>query len=234
MHANVALCTFCHYFESLVSFQTTVFMNTFSVYSVVFDLGGVLLRWNPAEIINNLFPDETTRSVVRREIFQHPDWLDMDRGVLLEQDAIHRFQKRTGCSLADMARLLQTVKDSLQPIEKTHEILEQLSQHKVPLYCLSNMPATTADYLRARYAFFRLFHGIVISGEINLLKPDKAIFAHLIERFGLVPEKTIFIDDSLANIESAAALGFKTHHFTDPDACRQALRSQFGFGDALG
>jgi putative hydrolase of the HAD superfamily len=209
-------------------------MNTPIGYSVVFDLGGVLLRWNPREIVNNHFPDEATRSVVLREVFQHPDWLDMDRGVLREQDAVHRFQQRTGCSLADMSMLLQAVKDSLQPIEKTHEILQQLSQHGVPLYCLSNMPATTADYLRAHYAFFRLFHGIVISGEIKLIKPDKAIFEHLIERFGLEPDKSIFIDDSLANIESAAAMGFKTHHFTDPERCRQALRSQFGFSNALG
>jgi putative hydrolase of the HAD superfamily len=208
-------------------------MSTAQGYNVVFDLGAVLLHWNPAEIINGNFPDEETRAIVRREIFHHPDWLDMDRGVLLEQDAIHRFQKRTGCSLADMSRLLQSVKDSLQPIEETHEILQELSQHQVPLYCLSNMPATTADYLRARYTFFRLFHGIVISGEIKLVKPDKAIFGHLIERFGLTPEKTVFIDDSLANIESAASLGFKTHHFTTAALCRQALRSQFGFAHEL-
>jgi HAD superfamily hydrolase (TIGR01509 family) len=132
-----------------------------------------------------------------------------------------------------MSNLLQSVKDSLQPIKETHEILQELSQHKVPLYCLSNMPATTADYLRARYTFFRMFHGIVISGEINLVKPDKAIFEHLTERFGLNPEKTVFIDDSLANVESAASLGFKTHHFTNPARCRHALRSEFGFGDQL-
>ena len=202
-------------------------------YSVVFDLGGVLLRWNPTEIINNAFADQATRSIVRREIFQHPDWLDMDRGVLLEQDAVHRFQTRTGCSSSDIARLLQIVKDSLQPIEETHGILQELSEHAVPLYCLSNMPAATADYLRARYAFFRLFHGIVISGEINLIKPDKAIFEHLIRLFGLNPLKTIFIDDSSANIESAASLGFKTHHFTDPRRCREALRSRFGFAAVL-
>jgi putative hydrolase of the HAD superfamily len=208
-------------------------MSTAEGYNVVFDLGAVLLHWNPAEIINRNFTDEATRAIVRREIFQHPDWLDMDRGILLEQNAIHRFQNRTGCSLADMSTLLQSVKDSLKPIEDTHEILQELSQHKVPLYCLSNMPATTADYLRARYTFFRLFHGIVISGEINLVKPDKAIFEHLLERFSLKPERTIFIDDSLANVESAASLGFKTHHFRDAASCRAALRSQFGFGDQL-
>jgi putative hydrolase of the HAD superfamily len=208
-------------------------MNTANGYNVVFDLGGVLLRWNPAEIVNNFFPDEATRSVVRREIFQHPDWLDMDRGILLEDDAIHRFQQRTGCSRSDMSKLLQAVKDSLQPIEETHQILQELSQHQVALYCLSNMPATTADYLRARYAFFRLFHGIVISGEINLMKPDKAIFEHLIARFAIDPAKSIFIDDSCANVESAASLGFKTHHFKNPRGCREALRSQFGLGAVL-
>jgi putative hydrolase of the HAD superfamily len=208
-------------------------MNTTQGYCVVFDLGGVLLRWNPTEIVNSCFADEATRSLVEREIFQHADWLDMDRGVLLEQDAIQRFHQRTGRSLADMSRLLQAVKDSLHPIEATHEILKELSDHLVPLYCLSNMPATTADYLRARHAFFMLFQGIVISGEINLIKPDNAIFEHLIQRFGLTPERSIFIDDSLANIESAAKLGFKTHHFTDPARCRQALRREFGFAAAL-
>jgi putative hydrolase of the HAD superfamily len=66
-------------------------MSTAQGYNVVFDLGAVLLHWNPALIIDSNFSEETTRAIVRREIFQHPDWLDMDRGALLEQDAIHRF-----------------------------------------------------------------------------------------------------------------------------------------------
>jgi putative hydrolase of the HAD superfamily len=208
-------------------------MSTLHRYSVVFDLGRVLLHWSPDEILQNSFANEQTRSLVMREVFRHPDWLELDRGTLQERDAIRRFHERTGLSMSEMTALLHAVKDSLVPIEETHTLLRELSAHGVALYCLSNMAATTADHLRARYAFFKLFNGIVISGEIKLVKPDKAIFEHLLQRFNLEPESSIFIDDHPPNIESAARLGFKTHLFTDPLLCRAALKTQFGFDQIL-
>ena len=208
-------------------------MSAIHRYSVIFDLGRVLLHWNPDEILQNSFANGATRSLLLREIFQHPDWLELDRGTLHERDAIQRFHERTGLPVKEMTALMHAVKDSLVPIEETHKILRELSDHGVPLYCLSNMAATTADHLRERYAFFKLFNGIIISGEIKLVKPDRAIFDHLIQRFGLQPENSIFIDDHPANIESAARLGFKTHLFTDPLKCRAALKTEFGFDQIL-
>jgi HAD superfamily hydrolase (TIGR01509 family) len=202
-------------------------------YNVVFDLGGVLLHWSPVEILQKCFPDEAKRTLVRREVFQHPDWLEMDRGTLLEHEAIPRFQQRTGCSHEELTMLMKATNDHLDVIPDTREILKELAEHQVPLYCLSNMPATKWDSLRARHAFFELFDGIVISGQIKLVKPDRAIFDHLAQQFGIDPKESIFIDDHLPNIESAANLGFKTHHFKDPAGCRRALRTQFGFERAL-
>jgi putative hydrolase of the HAD superfamily len=184
-----------------------------------------VLRWNPDNILRDFSKDEATQSVLRQEIFKHPDWLDMDRGVLAEDEAVERFQKRTGLSLPEITALMQAVKDSLQPIPETVEILEELAAKKVPLYCLSNMPAATADYLRARYSFWRMFSGIVISGEIRLLKPDPAIFEHLVARFSLNPRNTAFVDDHLPNIESARRLGFKTVLFSNPVQCRSDLHA---------
>jgi putative hydrolase of the HAD superfamily len=192
--------------------------------SVIFDLGGVVLRWNPDDIIRNFSSDEALRSVIKREVFKHPDWLEMDRGTLQEHEAIHRFHRRTGLSLEEVADLMQITKDSLLPIPETAELLEDLAAQDVPLYCLSNMSATTANYLRARHSFWRVFRGIVISGEIQLIKPDPAIFDYIVERFGLSPGNTVFIDDHRPNIESADRLGFKTLHFNDPIECRNALR----------
>ena len=155
--------------------------------SVIFDLGGVVLRWNPDDIIRDFCADEAMRSVLKREVFKHPDWLAMDRGVLQEHEAIQRFHRRTGLSLADVSALMQAVKDSLLPIPETVELLEELSAQDVPLYCLSNMSATTSNYLRARHSFYRVFRGIVISAEIQLIKPDPAIFEYIVERFSLAP-----------------------------------------------
>jgi len=196
--------------------------------SVIFDLGGVVFRWNPDSIISNFSSDEGVRSLVKREVFQHPDWLDMDKGVLQENEAIQRFHQRTELSLSQVSALMRAAKESLQPIPETVELLEELAARDIPLYCLSNMPAATSDYLRARHAFWRVFRGCVISGEINLVKPDPAIFAHIVERFSLEPERSIFIDDIRPNIESAARLGFKTVLFTDAAHCRSRLKELLG------
>jgi putative hydrolase of the HAD superfamily len=187
-----------------------------------------VLRWNPDGIIRDFVSDEATRSVIEQQVFKHPDWLDMDRGVLAEDKAIDRFRERTGLSVAELSALMQAVKESLQPIPGAVELLEDLAARHVPLYCLSNMPATTSDYLRARYSFWRLFKGIVISGEIRLLKPDPAIFEHIVARFSLNPRNTAFVDDNLPNIESARKLGFKTIVFSDPAQCRADLQVLLG------
>jgi putative hydrolase of the HAD superfamily len=199
-----------------------------NVDSVIFDLGGVVLRWNPDSILLNFSTDEAIRSILRQEVFKHPDWLDMDRGVLAEGEALERFQERTGLSLPEITALMQAVKESLQPVPGTIELLEELAAKNVPLYCLSNMPATTADYLRTRYSFWRLFRGIVISGEIGLLKPDPAIFEYIAARFSLNPRNTTFVDDHLPNVESAGRLGFKTVLFSDPVQCRSGLQRLLG------
>jgi HAD superfamily hydrolase (TIGR01509 family) len=107
-------------------------------------------------------------------------------------------------------------------------MLEELAARGVPLYCLSNMPATTADHLRGKYSFWKAFRGVVISGEINLLKPDAAIFEHIARRFDLAPHDTVFIDDLSANIESAERFGFNAILFENAAQCRQALGERFG------
>jgi putative hydrolase of the HAD superfamily len=198
------------------------------VTNVIFDLGGVVLRWNPDEILRNYYADGALRSLAKRELFQHADWLDLDRGTLAEHEAIERFHDRTGRPPRETAALLRAARDSLQPIPETLDILEELAARGVPLYCLSNMPAGTADHLREKYSFWKAFRGVVISGEINLLKPDTAIFDHIARRFGLAPQDTVFIDDLLANIESAERFGFNTILFENAAQCRQALSERFG------
>lgn len=193
------------------------------MHNVIFDLGGVVLRWSPDDILERFYADEASRAHTKREVFQHKDWLDMDRGTLLEPDAILRFHQRTGRSQDEMSALMQAVKDSLQPVAETVDLLEELAGRGVPLYCLSNMPATTADYLRQRHTFWKVFSGVVISGEIQLLKPDREIFDHIAQRFSLTPENTVFIDDHGPNIDSAKRLGFKTVHFQTPGQCRTEL-----------
>lgn len=194
-------------------------------HSIIFDLGGVVLRWNPDDILEDFYADEPSRTTAKREVFQHADWLELDRGVLREDEAIQRFHERTGRPLAEMSALMQAVRDSLQPIPETLEILEDLARRGIPLYCLSNMAASTADHLRRQHTFWNFFRGIVISGEVKLMKPDPEIFEYIARRFALRPQNTVFIDDHFPNVKSAAGLGFKTLLFESPAQCRSELNS---------
>ena len=194
---------------------------------VIFDLGGVVLRWNTDEILRDFYADESLRSLAKRELFGHADWLELDRGTLLEPQAVQRFHERTGRSAEEMSALLRAARDSLQPNAETLAILDELSGRGIPLYVLSNMPAATADYLRSKYSFWKAFRGVVISGEIKMLKPEPAIFDYIAKRFDLKPESTVFVDDHPANIASARRLGFDTILFQNPAQCRAELLERF-------
>lgn len=192
--------------------------------NVVFDFGGVLLRWKPQEIIDTFYADEASRQALRLSVFQHTDWKDMDAGHLDEEDAVRRFAARLGTPPEEMRALMQHIKDSLTPLEDSFVIVNDLARRGVPLFGLSNMPAFTFDHLRRRYTHWEVFRGIVISGEVKLVKPDRAIFDHISRQYGLAPSETIFIDDHPPNVEAARQLGFHTVLFREPLQCALELR----------
>lgn len=101
-------------------------LNT--IQNVVFDLGGVLIAWNPDEIIAGVFDDSDLQALIKREIFQHPDWLKIDKGHLEEADAIQRFYDRTGVPLTKLEELLQFLRETLTPIP------ESIGRMKVGLF----------------------------------------------------------------------------------------------------
>ncbi len=191
--------------------------------NVIFDFGGVLVRWEPQAVITAFYADEALRARVREAVFSHPDWIDIDRGTLTESAAAERFAERMQRPAAEMHALLEAIKDSLTPMPESLELLEELVNRGIPVYGLSNMGASIFALLKSRYDHWDRFRGIVISGEIGLVKPDPEIFHHIARRYALLPAETVFIDDHLPNIDSARALGFRTIHFADAAQCRREL-----------
>ena len=202
-------------------------MNASPIRNVVFDFGGVLVRWHPEAIIEGFYADEPSRTLVWEAVFRHPDWIDIDRGTLNENAAIERFAARMDRPAAEMRALMQHVKDSLTPLPDSITLLDELAQRGVPLYGLSNMSAPMFALLESRHDHWDRFRGIVISGEVGLVKPDPEIFHHLAQRYDLIPAETVFIDDHLPNIESAGRLGFRTIHFANAEQCRRELAVHF-------
>lgn len=193
--------------------------------NVIFDFGGVLVRWQPEAVIASFYADDALRQRVREAVIRHPDWVDIDRGTLSEDTAIERFAARMHRPAAEMRELMRHIKDSLTALPDSVALLEELVQRGVPVYGLSNMSAPIFALLRSRYDHWDRFRGIVISGEVGLVKPEPEIFHHIAERYGLLPAETVFIDDHLPNIESAGRLGFRTIHFADAAQCRRELAS---------
>ncbi len=193
--------------------------------NLIFDLGGVVVRWDPAAIIASVFQDQKLRARVHEGVFEHADWLELDRGTLGREDAIRRAAQRTGIDAAELTRLLIAVPPSLVPIPQTVELLFRLKAQGHPLYCLSNMHVASIEHLEREQRFFEVFTGRVISCRLNLCKPEPAIYRHALQTYGLRAEDTVFIDDVEVNIEAAAKVGLRTVQFRDAAQCERELRA---------
>ena len=196
--------------------------------NVIFDLGGVVLDWNPDAILAGFYDDLGARAAMKRDLFQHPDWGLMDRGDYSEADMIARLETRSGRPSSELMGLFGAVRRSLRPKPDTLALIERLAQQQVPLYCLSNMPASTFAYVKDRFAFWPVFRGIVISGEIRMMKPEPEIFEYLLRQYDLERADTVFIDDHQPNVQAAQALGMHTVWFRDAAQCETELDGLLG------
>ena len=195
------------------------------IKNVVFDAGGVLLEWNPPRVIAELYPDPAVQAEIRQRIFEHPDWHEFDRGTITETSAPEHFAKLSGRKPDEVRHLLRATAESLTPIDGTIRLLDDLAAGGVHLFLLSNMPESTYNLLVKRHAFFAHFTHLVISGKILMLKPEPAIYKHLVEVTGIVPSESVFIDDLTRNVIAARESGLHAIQFTGPEACRAELRA---------
>ena len=195
------------------------------IRNVVFDAGGVLLEWNPPRVIAQMYPDPKVQAEIREFIFEHPDWHEFDRGSITLESAGAHFSKLSGRSPDEVRELIRATAESLRPIDGTIRLLEALATAGIHLYLLSNMPVSTFEILSKRHAFFSHFRHMVISGAILMLKPEPAIYKHLVETTGIVPAESVFIDDLTRNVVAARESGLHAILFSSPEQCRAELRA---------
>jgi putative hydrolase of the HAD superfamily len=193
------------------------------VKNVIFDLGGVVIEWSPDRILETYYADPEMRAIMKTALFLHPDWLQLDRGTLSEAEALVRLGDRTGRPAPELEGLLAAVRASLHAKPDTIALLARLDERGVPLYCLSNMSSATFQYLRQRHSFWGVFRGIVISGDIKMMKPEREIFEFLFSRYGLSATESVFIDDHAANVDAARSLGLRTVWFKNAGQCEIEL-----------
>jgi len=185
---------------------------------VIFDFGNVLLRWDPNFLYEKLIPDENERQHFLTQICS-PEWnMEQDRGrpwndAVSELVAQHPDKEDLIRAFYD--RWHETLPGA---IDGSVAILETLKAQKTPLYAITNFSVEKLEECKSRFPFLATsFRDIVVSGEVELLKPDPKIYQILTERNALDTSDCIFIDDSPANVATANSLGITGLHFTTPE-----------------
>jgi 2-haloacid dehalogenase/putative hydrolase of the HAD superfamily len=190
---------------------------------VLWDIGNVIVRWDPRTLYSKIFPDPAERDRFLAEVCTHAWHRQADLGRPMAEGV-----NALTAQFPHHAEAIAAWKDRWGEmfsgaIDETTSAIERLDARGVPMFGLSNAPAEVMAGVRAMHRAFGLLRDIVVSGEEKIAKPDPAIFALACRRAGMAPEDLLFVDDVAINIAAARALGFHVHLFDDPAALAPAL-----------
>ncbi|ADZ72094.1 HAD family hydrolase [Polymorphum gilvum] len=196
------------------------------ITTVVFDIGNVLIEWDPEHLYRKLIPDPEDRRRFLSEICT-PAWnLEQDRGRSWAEAVAERI-----ALFPDHAELIRAYDlrwHEMVPgaIAETVEILYELQNAGVPLHAITNFSSEKFAEAQERFAFLKTaFRSVVVSAHQGLLKPDRSIYEVLLKSAGLAPETCLFVDDSLRNVEGARTVGMQAVHFTTADRLRADMKA---------
>jgi 2-haloacid dehalogenase len=194
------------------------------INTIIFDLGGVLIDWNPDYLYEKIFSDPEQRKWFYENVCT-PDWNE-------EQDAGRGLQKATKLLISQFPEHEENIRhyygrwtEMLKgPIQGTVEVFKELKDSgRYKIYALTNWSQETFPVALERFDFLHWFDGRLVSGEEMTRKPFPDIYEKLIQRFSIDPTKALFTDDNLRNLKPAEEIGMKTIHFINPEQFRIEL-----------
>jgi 2-haloacid dehalogenase len=183
---------------------------------VVFDIGNVLVRWNPRNLYRRMgYPDAETTSILAKIGLLEINHRVLDAGAAFHptlEALVERFPQHAEFIRAFDTRWVELLGGT---IDASLDIMQALKRNSIPVYAISNYNRQKFDIARALFPFLNDFDDLVLSGDVGLVKPDAEIFQLLIRRRNLDVRRTVFIDDGAANVATADRLGFATIHFSE-------------------
>lgn len=190
------------------------------IRNLVFDMGNVLVFYDSRRASRRFSKDEAEMEAVNTSVFVSPEWLMLDMGVISEEEALRRMQARLpeghGREAAKLC-LEHWHEYCMWPVPGMEELVGSLKEQGFKLYLCSNASLRMLDCYLDVIPGIRLFDGVLFSAEVKCMKPQKEMYLHLFERFGLRPEECFFVDDMPLNIEGARACGMEGYCFADGD-----------------
>ena len=194
------------------------------INTIIFDLGAVLVDWNPNYLYRKLIADEQEMQDFLTNITT-PDWNEeQDAGRSLKEGTdllVQQHPQHEAHIRAFYDRWDEMLGD---PIQGTIDLFKQLKESgKYKIYALTNWSAETFPVALERYDFMRWFDGIVVSGAEKMRKPAPEFYQLLLDRYNVNPQEALFIDDNLRNILAAEKMGITCIHFTSPEQLKIEL-----------
>jgi putative hydrolase of the HAD superfamily len=179
------------------------------IKNILFDLGNVLISFKPAEYFEkNKYP-ENIKNTILSDIFESNEWLLLDNGEISTSDAIEAISRRSSLNKNEIAHIFNLRTDLMFPLDTNVRLLPDLKKRGFRLYFLSNFPSDIFDEIRSGYYFFKYFDGGLISAVAKSSKPDVGLYKSFMEKYSLIANECLFIDDIEKNVKTAESLGMK-------------------------
>ena len=179
------------------------------IKNIVFDMGNVLLDYNPEVSLQLFLDNEKDRQIIRKELFEGPEWIQGDLGRMDNETRYETIKKRIP------ERLYPGLKDCvyqwqicMTPLAGAKEFVSSMKEEGFNIYVLSNASDTFYEYF-PKFLPLDFFDGVMISADVHLIKPDIRIYKAFLEKYGRKPEECLFIDDRINNVEGAEAAGMR-------------------------
>ncbi len=200
-------------------------MKSNNIKNVVFDVGNVIVRWSPDEIVRLTFGSANSPEQLAKSLFQSKTWLDLNKGLITVSEAKVQYQQEHGLSYEDCERLFYYAKQTQLLLYGSVDLIKRVKSAGYKVFALTDNVVEIVEYLKLNYEFWELFDGAIVSAEVKLLKPQPEIFHALLSTYSLEAVETVFIDDMSYNVEGAEGVGMSAIQFKDVTQCEHALKA---------
>ena len=189
------------------------------IKNIVFDMGNVLLNYNPQVPLDLFCSSEAEKNTIRKELFEGAEWVEGDLGNITNEEKYRRICARIPEHMhAALKRCVYEWDICMKPLPGAKEFCTVMKQKGYSIYVLSNASDDFYGYF-PRFAPLSYFDGIVVSADVHMIKPDGRIYAYLLNQYGIKPQECLFIDDLERNVEAAKGAGLAAEVFLGDFRC---------------
>ena len=199
------------------------------IRNIIFDVGKVLVSYEPEAYMRKLGLDEAARAAVNQAMFENPLWGQADKGVMTPEEFLEAYIAGAPEYEKEIRLIHSTVGNTVELLPYVMDWIEDLKKRGYGIYILSNYGENMWNQTRDKMQFLSLADGAVFSYTCKMLKPEKEIYLYLCEKYGLIPEECVFIDDRQVNIEGGQKVGIQGILFKDYDQAKDRLEELLSF-----